>query len=97
MNAPLSVDELVNRINANSDVETFLAQGTIYVRNYFTGKDRFADSLRLVCAVTSFGLISCVVSGPPNHSQRRLSSLSTHGASTFAQAQVPRRSTCDGE
>jgi hypothetical protein len=43
VNSPLPVDELVNRINSFRDVKTFGAQGTIVVRNYFTGKDNKAD------------------------------------------------------
>lgn len=45
VNPPVSVDELVNRINAFQDMKTFGAQGTIVVRNYFTGKDNKADEL----------------------------------------------------
>ena len=43
VNPPVSVDELVNRINSFREVNTFGAQGTIVVRNYFTGKDNKAD------------------------------------------------------
>jgi hypothetical protein len=43
VNAPVSVDELVKKINSFSDINTLGVQGTIYVRNYFTGKDGKAD------------------------------------------------------
>lgn len=43
VNPPVSVDELVKRINAFHSINTFKAQGTIVVRNYFTGKDNKAD------------------------------------------------------
>lgn len=45
VNPPVSVDEMVRRINAFTDVNTFGAQGSIIVRNYFTGKDNKADEL----------------------------------------------------
>jgi hypothetical protein len=43
VNAPVSVAELVSRLNSFRDVNTFGARGTIIVRNYFTGKDNKAD------------------------------------------------------
>ncbi len=43
VNPPVSVDDLVNRINSFREIQTFGAQGTIVVRNYFTGKDNKAD------------------------------------------------------
>jgi hypothetical protein len=43
VNPPLPVEELVNRINSFLGVNTFKAQGTFIVRNYFTGKDNKAD------------------------------------------------------
>src|SRR5215216_2045772 len=37
VNTPLTTDELINRINAYSEVKTFAAQADVVVRNYFTG------------------------------------------------------------
>jgi hypothetical protein len=37
VNAPLTTDELISRINAYGEVRTFSAQVDIVVRNYFTG------------------------------------------------------------
>ncbi|HVG20304.1 MAG TPA: hypothetical protein VNI02_14735 [Blastocatellia bacterium] len=37
VNAPLTTDELINRINAYGEVRTFSAQVDVVVRNYFTG------------------------------------------------------------
>ena len=45
VNPPITVDELVNRVNALADFQTFGAQGTIRVTNYFTGKNNKADEL----------------------------------------------------
>jgi hypothetical protein len=39
----VSVEELVSRINSYSEVNTFAAQGSVYVRNYFTGVGNKAD------------------------------------------------------
>jgi hypothetical protein len=43
VNPPVPVAELVSRLNAFREINTFGAQGTIIVRNYFTGKDSKAD------------------------------------------------------
>lgn len=45
VNAPVPLDELVNTINSFREINTFALQGTIVVRNYFTGKDNKADEL----------------------------------------------------
>jgi hypothetical protein len=37
VNMPLTTDDLINRINAYSEVKTFAAQADVVVRNYFTG------------------------------------------------------------
>jgi hypothetical protein len=41
----LPTEELIARINGYADIQTFAAQGTIRVRNYFTGVDNKADDL----------------------------------------------------
>jgi hypothetical protein len=42
--APLTTNELINRINAYSEINTFSAQATdVIVRNYFTGVDTKAE------------------------------------------------------
>ena len=42
---PLSTDELIRRINAYSQIQTFSAQANVTVRNYFTGAKTEADQL----------------------------------------------------
>ena len=37
VNAPLTTDDLINRVNTYSEVKTFAAQADVVVRNYFTG------------------------------------------------------------
>jgi hypothetical protein len=43
VNAPLTTEELIDRINAYSEVKTFAAQADVIVRNYFTGVGTKAD------------------------------------------------------
>jgi hypothetical protein len=43
VNAPLSTEELINRINAYGEVKTFAAQADVVVRNYFTGVETKAE------------------------------------------------------
>jgi hypothetical protein len=43
VNAEVSVEELVRRIDSYNDVKSFSAQVSVYVRNYFTGKEAKAD------------------------------------------------------
>jgi hypothetical protein len=43
VNPPLATDDLINRINAHSKIQTFSAQADVTVRNYFTGAGAEAD------------------------------------------------------
>lgn len=43
VSTPLSIDQLVNRINRYNEIKTFSAQATVIVRNYFTGDGGKAD------------------------------------------------------
>ncbi|MGA9768909.1 MAG: hypothetical protein WBV94_07710 [Blastocatellia bacterium] len=53
--APLSMDELVNRINAHSEINTFSAQAeNVIVRNYFTGVDTKAEQFPAAAGLIRF-------------------------------------------
>lgn len=43
INDPVATDDLINRINAYSNTQTFAAQADVTVRNYFTGEGSKAD------------------------------------------------------
>lgn len=43
VNAPLATEELISRINRYQEVKTFSSQGTVYVRNYLTGRATKAE------------------------------------------------------
>ena len=43
VSTPLSIDQLISRINSYSEIKTFSAQATVVVRNYFTGDGGKAD------------------------------------------------------
>jgi hypothetical protein len=50
----LPTDELINRVNAFSQIQTFAAQATVTVRNYFTGKDTTADQFPAATGLVRF-------------------------------------------
>lgn len=50
----LSTDELINRINAYSQVQTFAAQADVTVRNYFTGDGATAEEFPLATGLIRF-------------------------------------------
>ncbi len=45
VNAPVPIEELVKQINAFGSINTLAVNGTLHVRNYFTGVDGKADEL----------------------------------------------------
>lgn len=51
---PLATDELINRINAYSQVQTFSAQADVTVRNYFTGEGTKADEFPAATGLIRF-------------------------------------------
>src|SRR2546425_2249400 len=54
INDQLSTDQLINRINAYSQIQTFSAQADVTVRNYFTGEGAKADEFPLATGLIRF-------------------------------------------
>lgn len=54
VNAPVSTDELISRINAYSRVQTFSAQADVTVWNYFTGEGAKADEFPIATGLIRF-------------------------------------------
>lgn len=54
VNAPIQNDELINRINAYSRIQTFSAQADVTVWNYFTGEGAKADEFPIATGLIRF-------------------------------------------
>src|SRR2546423_11829887 len=55
VNAPVSLDELVGRINAYSEINTLAMQvNNVVVRNYFTGKKTEAEQFPAAAGLLRF-------------------------------------------
>jgi hypothetical protein len=54
VNAPVQTDELINRINTYSRVQTFSAQADVTVWNYFTGEGAKADEFPIATGLIRF-------------------------------------------
>lgn len=54
VNAPVQTDELINRVNAYSRIQTFSAQADVTVWNYFTGEGAKADEFPIATGLIRF-------------------------------------------
>ena len=58
VNQPLATDQLIDRINAYGQIQTFSAQTDVTVWNYFTGEGAKADEFPQATGLNTHGLIS---------------------------------------